>query len=215
MDFCLDCQGVENGITSGIIGYSILFIVLWVVWLRKMPANRRLYATLLLVFLALTLDLTLFPISFVPDNAISGNMNLEWFRFVREIMDYQSSAVLKFTILNVLLFVPIGYFVKRTFPKTKWYMLVLGCILISVGIESIQAIGSYLHISYRIFDVDDIVMNTLGAIIGMCASHLFHISHLRGAGKLQDLIYKNHRMIEIVGFLLMILLCYIGIHLIY
>ena len=65
--------------------------------------------------------------------------------------------------LNVILYIPLGLFLPccfRLFEKVRY--AVLTAFLCSVCIETIQGI---FHIGF--FEVDDILNNTLGAIIGV------------------------------------------------
>ena len=62
---------------------------------------------------------------------------------------------------NVLLFLPFGLLLPFLFPKGwNWITLVLGFVC-SVAIEAIQ-----LYTGYGFCQLDDVVMNTLGSMIG-------------------------------------------------
>lgn len=67
---------------------------------------------------------------------------------------------------NILLLVPIGYLAAILFPKTpkiKQYLLGLGFCLLIETIQSIWQIG--------IFDIDDVILNFLGVLLGSWAFH--------------------------------------------
>ena len=65
-------------------------------------------------------------------------------------------------ILNILLFVPFGYLTPMFLRKIdRWWKIALIGVLVSVGIEIIQLIT---RLGYA--DVDDLINNTLGALIG-------------------------------------------------
>ena len=72
-----------------------------------------------------------------------------------------SFLVLNFNVLgNVILFVPFGYIVSSYIkPKNMWTNTIIA-VIVSCTIELVQ-----LQIG-RSFDVDDILLNTLGCIIG-------------------------------------------------
>ena len=65
-------------------------------------------------------------------------------------------------LLNILLFVPLGFLVPERFERMRcfWKILLIGC-LFSFSIELAQLL---LHMGC--FDTSDIVHNTLGAIFG-------------------------------------------------
>lgn len=70
-------------------------------------------------------------------------------------------------VFNVLLLVPLGMFLRYYFKCTWWKCLIIG-FATSLFFEISQLsglFGIYLH-PYRIFDVDDLITNTSGAMIG-------------------------------------------------
>ena len=75
--------------------------------------------------------------------------------------------------LNVLLFVPLGYFVRRIAGRGVLVTGLLGAG-ISVLIETTQLTGLWglYACSYRFFDVDDIITNTTGALVGAVLAHV-------------------------------------------
>ena len=71
---------------------------------------------------------------------------------------------------NVLLLVPLGMYLRYYFRRTWWQTLALG-FLVTLSFELTQLTGLwglYEH-PYRLFDVDDLIMNTLGAMVGFWA----------------------------------------------
>lgn len=95
------------------------------------------------------------------ENASSG-MNFIPFK---EITRYSigSKAFFYNIIGNIVLFIPFGYFVSDYLKAKKTHQILITSIIISLTAELIQyKIG-------RAFDVDDIILNVLGAILGfMC-----------------------------------------------
>lgn len=100
--------------------------------------------------------------------------NLELFKEIKRFIEYREElgAFAVFTNLfgNILIFIPYGFFVAmasryRGFFKTFFYSFGL-----SLGVEVFQLItrvGS--------FDVDDILLNTLGGVLGYMIFLIFHI----------------------------------------
>ena len=91
-------------------------------------------------------------------NAIDGN-NL---RLFSEIMRYEFGSRLFFKniIGNVLLFVPYGFFASLYIELKSPFKAFLLILVASLSIEVTQlAIG-------RVFDVDDILLNVVGGMIG-------------------------------------------------
>lgn len=76
--------------------------------------------------------------------------------------------------LNVLLFVPLGYFVRQILGRGVVVAAVLG-LGTSLLIETTQLTGVWniYDCAYRLFDVDDLMVNTLGAVGGSLLSAIF------------------------------------------
>ena len=63
--------------------------------------------------------------------------------------------------LNALMFLPFGFFLPVLWSKyRRWYRTILAGFLTSLTIELLQMFY------YRATDVDDLIMNTLGAFLG-------------------------------------------------
>lgn len=67
---------------------------------------------------------------------------------------------------NILLFVPLGFFLYRTFRKMRWRKAVLAGFILSTTIEVLQWIFSQSGIITRSSDIDDMILNTFGTAIG-------------------------------------------------
>lgn len=72
------------------------------------------------------------------------------------------------TILNIILFMPFGFFVPLIFKqlKNKWFYGILFGLVFSLIIEFLQTFTG------RFVQVDDILMNTFGTVIGYALSLL-------------------------------------------
>jgi glycopeptide antibiotics resistance protein len=67
---------------------------------------------------------------------------------------------------NILLFIPFGILVPQIFPKTNRYKLVaMAAFSASLFIELSQLASRYIG-NYRQVDVDDVLLNTTGAMLG-------------------------------------------------
>lgn len=90
---------------------------------------------------------------------IGGGTNLTPFK---EIFRYElmSSAFIKQVLGNIVLFVPLGYFVSY-YCKIKGIVgITIISLLSSVTIEIVQ------HFIGRSVDIDDVILNVIGGIIG-------------------------------------------------
>ena len=89
-------------------------------------------------------------------------------------------------LLNVLLFVPLGFFIRVLGGRGVVTALVVGAAL-SGFIELTQLTGVWglYPCAYRVFDVDDLLTNTLGAVLGSLLA-LAVPRRLRGSPRLPD-----------------------------
>lgn len=72
-------------------------------------------------------------------------------------------------VFNILLLLPLGVYLRYYFVnKSKWLYAVMIGFFVSLFFEITQrtALFGYFECPYRLFDVDDLIMNTLGATIG-------------------------------------------------
>ena len=120
---------------------------------KKLVLNKELFLLFFMIYL-----LFLFQIVTYNDVSESG-MNLMPFR---EILRYEFGSYLfkREIIGNILLFIPFGYFVTRYCKVKKMGTIFIITLLSSLTIETVQ------YFIGRCFDVDDIMLNVFGGIIG-------------------------------------------------
>ncbi|MBQ1240498.1 MAG: VanZ family protein [Lachnospiraceae bacterium] len=135
-----------------------------------MKKNRhRKHAFVLLVLYLVLLTYYLFfaeVLGRTPDSHTEYSYNLVLFkeirRFIvhRELLGYK--AVLLNIIGNVVAFMPFGFILPEVWDQlNKWHIITIQGFLFSLGIEIAQLtarVGS--------FDVDDLLLNTIGVMIG-------------------------------------------------
>ena len=103
----------------------------------------------------------------VTSQDISAYNSTNWMPF-REILRYDvgTTGFYKQVVGNILLFIPLGYFVTSYCKIKNLGTITVVTLLSSVVIEIVQ------HFIGRSFDVDDIILNVVGGIIG----YLLYIS---------------------------------------
>lgn len=89
------------------------------------------------------------------------------FHWIADMLHESIRIVAEQLIANIIFFIPLGALVFIYFRKPFSSALIWGFVF-SIGIEIAQLTGNYglYPCGYRLFDVDDLVMNTLGAIVG-------------------------------------------------
>lgn len=101
-----------------------------------------------------------------PDVRARYSYNLVLFKEIRRFIVYRHILGYKAVILNiagnVIAFMPFGFFLPVIWQRTKhWYTTTLLGFTVSLCIETAQ-------LGFRVgsFDVDDLVLNTIGALAG-------------------------------------------------
>lgn len=120
---------------------------------------------LFMVYMAILLSLTVnldqiwvslyygWPLSKI--SFFSGQLNFKIFNGISTLRD------LWMLLGNVFLFLPFGFFIPLLWDQPKWWWSCVFGALLSFSIESIQLI-----LIGRSFDVNDILMNSVGTLCG-------------------------------------------------
>ena len=120
----------------------------------------------------------------------------------KEIMRYSlnSSLFYKNVIGNILLLIPFGYFVSFYLNNLKWYIALILTIVTSISTEIIQ-----MYIG-RSFDIDDILLNLIGGILG----YLVYKLQYRLINLLPEKLKKNWlaNLIAIILFIFIVTFIY-------
>lgn len=137
----------------------------------EMKKNRHLYFMVFVVFiiyLAALCYMLFFAESFgrghIPDGFDKINLVpfREMQRFISKWETVGAVSALLNTLGNVIGFIPLGIFVPILLKKTRrvWKQLLMG-FAVSLAVETIQ-----LVFDVGVFDVDDLILNTVGTIVG-------------------------------------------------
>ena len=98
---------------------------------------------------------------------IQANLNLEPFHTIRlflNVLNKQAYCTAALINLggNVIMFIPLGFFLPRVYPKLqKFWHTTLATVLIITAVELTQ-----LFTLLGSCDIDDLILNVIGAAIG-------------------------------------------------
>ena len=119
----------------------------------------------------------------------------EMFRY-----DFGSRLFIKNVLGNMLLFIPYGFFMAYYLKIKKPISILLLCLLVSGTIETTQLLIG------RVFDVDDILLNIIGGMIGFLLYKLLEdIKDLLPPILKKPIIYNIIIIVLIVLFILYLL----------
>ncbi|KAB8287727.1 VanZ family protein [Bifidobacterium avesanii] len=144
---------------------------------NRLRFTSALGAYLVVLYLLSLGCFTLYP---MPDDAIAYcathhlSPQLDPLGFIGDLRSDGITAVLQIG-LNVVFFLPLGFFMGRTFRWPFRVALPVG-FFTSLLIETSQLTGVFglFPCAYRLFDVDDLIWNTSGAMIGWLAAWLLN-----------------------------------------
>lgn len=157
---------------SGIIAFALLILT------KKYPKIKKpVTALVAAAYLAIILILTMQPL-FVSSYKITMDeiklyglpWNIKPFSLIipqwKNVLAGQRGAIRQF-MGNIIMFIPAGIIMPFIFKKTKrFFWALLGGFLFTLCIESLQFILCLAGMCMREFDVDDLILNTFGAVIG-------------------------------------------------
>ncbi len=186
--------GVAAVLLGVLIGFALLVPFVALSFRRRggLTAGRAvLWFTALVYFCALW-TYTLLPLP-DPDTIRCAGVNLDLFAFFDDIagairpggVAFSDPALLQL-MLNVVLFVPLGFFVRVLGGRGIVAAGLIG-LGVSAFIETTQLTGVWglYPCAYRVFDVDDMLTNTIGALIGSVVGLIVPKSR-RGMSRLPD-----------------------------
>lgn len=166
-------QMVLNLLREG-IGFAVVVVGLSVILLlvifflykvktkedKKFPWRKAITILLLVGYIAVLIYATLLRMGGVGFR----DANFHLFRAWREAWNNYSLQNWLNVLLNVALFVPLGFllpYIKSCFQK--WYVMLITGFSTSLCIEIVQ-----YFTGRGLFDVDDLFTNTVGAMLGYC-----------------------------------------------
>ena len=169
---------------------EMVFAVIWLiiracVWIFNKHIDWRREAVLLLMYVNLAV---IFRFTFFPMETVDGQIQPLIFDIATafpfrvnllplvNLFDYDSSRDLLINVLgNTLMFVPSGIVLPIVYKRLNtFHRVILAGLGISICIEIIQ-----LPFSVRATDIDDLILNTLGVVVGYGIFAL--IRRIRGA----------------------------------
>ncbi|QDZ16148.1 VanZ family protein [Humibacter ginsenosidimutans] len=179
-------------VSIGVVAAVLLFIPFVFISHRRrgrVTLGRALLWFAALVYFWAIWVYTLLPLP-DPENMRCAGVNLDVFTAVRDLAtaaghpgSMLTNPVVLQLVLNVALFVPLGFFV-RVLGGRGWLLATLLGLGVSLLIEFTQLTGVWglYPCAYRVFDVDDLATNTLGALLGSLAA-LVVPARLRGMAR--------------------------------
>lgn len=159
-----------NGSSINIWPIAIVLLVSLVIFLKIKNHNSSylFWVTLFSLYILLLIDRTLFPIRIYEEGIINSpdfisRLNLIPFYFGRST----NTGLIAFQIVgNIILTIPFGFGLSLiTTVRAKSFLWIP--FVVGIGIELSQLLVSFaIGRLYRVIDINDVILNALGVIIG-------------------------------------------------
>jgi len=166
-----------NFLGFAIILYTIFLILSVIYTVKHKKTLLELFCTnLFVIFVLFVISITLFPIPFqtrlldsLREHGYGNKNNFIPFSGIYHIVSRNDMSIsLRQVGGNFCMLIPLGIYAPLYFKgmnKIKNFLIL--ALLVSAGIEFLQFfIGVILQYNYRSVDIDDIILNVLGAMIG-------------------------------------------------
>lgn len=169
---------------------SVVLLSMRIVYIFKHHEHIVLYKELLSYIFVIYIMCLFYVVTFQDVSWSSSN-----FIPFKEIFRYKVGTKLFFknVLGNMIMFIPYGFFISYFLKLKKVYSASLMILLTSVTIEVTQLLIG------RVFDVDDIMLNLLGGIIGFAIYYIIY----KIKSKLPDFLKKpfiyNIIMLILIG----------------
>lgn len=138
---------------------SVVMVSLRIAYIIKNKPHFILYQELFMLGFVIYIMCLFYVVTFQDVDASWSTSNFvpfkEMFRY-----SFGSRLFIKNVLGNLLMFVPFGFFTAYILKASKARLIIFLTLLTSVTIEITQAIIG------RVFDIDDILLNIVGGLIG-------------------------------------------------
>lgn len=151
--------------------FIVLYLIIYFKHYKNETPSTVLRYTLYWIYAFILVDLTQAPFPYTTD-AFTHIQDFHHFRY--NVIPFDSMHLLQFQ-LNILLFIPLGYIITSLRTHYRWYNVTFIGLAVSLAIELVQLLTSLSSINVRSFDVDDLITNTLGALIGYLIYRIFQL----------------------------------------
>ncbi len=118
------------------------------------------------LYMAVLIGLTFAPFGRGLD--LGDRLNLDPFATIERAFELgPRSLSFRLMIANIVAFVPLGILLPILFRRWTLAIVLVGAVGLSAAIEVGQlAVSTWLGFAYRSTDIDDVILNSLGALIG-------------------------------------------------
>lgn len=166
---------IDFDMLSIIVGIIIYLVIAIVIYKKKKDFMLIIFSFIIFVYLINVIRLTFFPIYLYIDMDLPNNILKSI-----NIIPFKDSLN-KTSLLNIIMTIPYGMIVPFLFNFKKNRNIIISGLCFSCGIELLQLIEALIAkgFSLRIIDINDVIFNTLGVLIGYVILKMFAKVYLK------------------------------------
>lgn len=154
-------------------GVLVMLIAILVMYRKKKSAYRIVLFALFIIYITGVICVTFFPVDYV--NVVDDNFDISLSTLKLIPFEMICNMVVSYEPFvpwveiggNILMTIPLGIMLPMILPGKKKLFYFLTFLAFTVSIESLQLfVGFLLGTFYRTADIDDVILNFTGAVIG-------------------------------------------------
>ena len=163
-------EGLRIYVNYGIPVTLPIMIIIMIVSKRFNPVELAV-KQMFVLYLCCVVELVFFPLPMIEEaSGLSIQYQLIPMHFISDFMNDSFFRVLRQVVFNVIMTIPFGMFLEYCIGlDIKRALLVSFSFTAFIEIGQLTGLFFVFNGSYRLFDVDDLMLNTLGALIGYLA----------------------------------------------
>ncbi|MDZ4064003.1 MAG: VanZ family protein, partial [Coriobacteriia bacterium] len=168
-----------------IVGAALILVVSVAGLLARAPWRRVIPQAILATYAVFAIDLTLLPVYF--DLGARTMYRMDWAFWQRSVnlVPFQTMiaqlapgappTAVPQILGNLALMFPFGVLAPVVFPRLhRARSFLISALCVGVGIEALQLLEKVTLISRRSIDVDDVILNVAGALLGFFVWDFVH-----------------------------------------
>lgn len=159
--------GLDLVVLLALVGTLLCFSVRRVL---RVPTHRAGLEAILAGYLVALAAIVLAPFGPVhptEGEQLAASVNVVPFATMVGLARQLPGQMVRQLVGNALLFAPLGFLLPALFLRFRNPLrLAATAVLVSLGIEAVQLVMRLMALSPRSFDVDDVVLNVAGALLG-------------------------------------------------
>lgn len=151
---------------------DVIVLIFWIIisCVTKKDSSKKILVSLFIIYITAVVSITIFPIIIDPELMPMNDRSIVLVPF-STILNLLKNATLSTIFLqiigNIVMTIPYGVFIPFMVKKKKWYNYLVYTLIFPFAIELTQLIICVSTNSfYRTVDIDDIILNSIGIIIG-------------------------------------------------